>query len=298
MTQYTGGVVQNRRAILTINLKGRGGFEIWQCLDRIPLPQTDVLLGDIGIFAIKIKTNQLKAVHSRLSSQKDLTLLPIEENDNQKSFFVQDILQNRFQIVESTEFFQHTKSDIGGVCGAIIGVSDMPQSLAFYQNVLGFDIVLSDTKTTDQNGNQYHKVRLFKKATSKGAFNKLLGSVEIELVQILNKEPQKIYENKFWGDCGFIHICLDVLNMNALKAHAYNLGVTFSVDSQGTFEMDNASGRFCYVEDPDGTLIELVETHKIPILKKVGLFLDLTKRNFEKPLPDWVIKMLALSKVK
>jgi hypothetical protein len=27
--------------------------------------------------------------------------------------------------------------------------------------------------------------------------------------------------------------------------------------------MDNASGRFCYIEDPDGTLIELVETHKV-----------------------------------
>jgi hypothetical protein len=33
--------------------------------------------------------------------------------------------------------------------------------------------------------------------------------------------------------------------------------------------MDNASGRFCYVRDPDGTLIELdQETHKVPIFKK------------------------------
>jgi hypothetical protein len=30
--------------------------------------------------------------------------------------------------------------------------------------------------------------------------------------------------------------------------------------------MDNASRRFCYLEDPD-ILIELVETHKVPILK-------------------------------
>ncbi len=62
--------------------------------------------------------------------------------------------------------------------------------------------------------------------------------------------------------------------------------------------MDNASGRFCYIEDPDGTLIELVETHKVPILKKIGWYLDLRKRNQEKPLPRWMIKMLALSKVK
>jgi hypothetical protein len=36
----------------------------------------------------------------------------------------------------------------------------------------------------------------------------------------------------------------------------------------------------------------------VPILKKIGWFMDLTKRNQEKPLPDWMIKMLALSKVK
>jgi catechol 2,3-dioxygenase-like lactoylglutathione lyase family enzyme len=49
-------------------------------------------------------------------------------------------------------------------------------------------------------------------------------------------------------------------------------GLDFTVDSNNTFAMDNASGRFCYIEDPDGTLIELVETHRVPILKKwVGI---------------------------
>jgi hypothetical protein len=36
MTQYTGGSVYNRRAILTMNLQGGGGLEIWQYLDRVP----------------------------------------------------------------------------------------------------------------------------------------------------------------------------------------------------------------------------------------------------------------------
>ena len=62
--------------------------------------------------------------------------------------------------------------------------------------------------------------------------------------------------------------------------------------------MENASGRFCYLEDPDGTLIELVETHKVPVMKKLGIYFNLKKRNLEKPLPDWMIKLLSLSKVK
>jgi hypothetical protein len=35
------------------------------------------------------------------------------------------------------------------------------------------------------------------KATGKGAFNKLLGDVTIELVQLKNSKPKKIYENRF-----------------------------------------------------------------------------------------------------
>jgi hypothetical protein len=35
--------------------------------------------------------------------------------------------------------------------------------------------------------------------------------------------------------------------------------------------MDNASGRFCYVEDPD-ELDRISRNTKVPILKKIGWF--------------------------
>ena len=47
-------------------------------------------------------------------------------------------------------------------------------------------------------------------------------------------------------------------------------GYTFTVDSASSFSMENSSGRFCYTEDPDGALIEFVETHQLPIFKKIG----------------------------
>ena len=62
--------------------------------------------------------------------------------------------------------------------------------------------------------------------------------------------------------------------------------------------MGEAAGHFSYIEDPDGTLIEFVETHKVPILKKFGLYLNLKKRNPEKALPSWMINMLGIQKVK
>ena len=62
--------------------------------------------------------------------------------------------------------------------------------------------------------------------------------------------------------------------------------------------MGEAAGHFSYIEDPDGTLIEFVETHKIPILKKIGWYLDLTKRDALRPLPRWMLKSMGLNRKK
>ena len=86
--------------------------------------------------------------------------------------------------------------------------------------------------------------------------------------------------------------------MESLKLNAAQHHHKFFVDSKNSFGMETPSGRYCYIEDPDGTLIELVETHKVPILKKFGLFLNLRNRTKVKPLPKFLIKLVALSKVK
>ena len=50
--------------------------------------------------------------------------------------------------------------------------------------------------------------------------------------------------------------------------------------------------------DPDGTWIEFVETHKVPILKKIGWYIHLKKRKPGKALPRFVLKMMGLNRVK
>jgi hypothetical protein len=60
--------------------------------------------------------------------------------------------------------------------------------------------------------------------------------------------------------------------------------------------MNEASGRFSYIEDPDGTLIEFVEAYKLPILKKLGWYLHLEKRNPNKALPNFLFKAMGLSR--
>jgi hypothetical protein len=86
--------------------------------------------------------------------------------------------------------------------------------------------------------------------------------------------------------------------MDALSAQCTAAGQPFTVDSSQTFDMGDAGGRFSYIEDPDGTLIEFVETHKIPILKPLGIALNLARRPPDRALPRWIVRMLGLLRVK
>ena len=70
MKKYTGGEARSRHAALALNLQGGGGFEIWQYTDRIPkAPEFEIGLGDLGIFALKIKTRDVKASYDLYQSR-------------------------------------------------------------------------------------------------------------------------------------------------------------------------------------------------------------------------------------
>jgi hypothetical protein len=62
--------------------------------------------------------------------------------------------------------------------------------------------------------------------------------------------------------------------------------------------MGLASGHFTYIEDPDGTLIEFVEIHKIPIFNKLNICLNLMKRDRSKPMPTFFFQLMKLNRVK
>ncbi|MGO8055986.1 hypothetical protein, partial [Rhizobium leguminosarum] len=81
-----------------------------------------------------------------------------------------------------------------------------------------------------------------------GAFSKLLGPTTIELVQVTDRKPVKIYENRYWGDLGYIHVCFDI---NGFKAHEEICnanGAPLTIDSSNSFDMGEAAGHFAYNE--------------------------------------------------
>ncbi len=311
MLPYTGGQPRDRHAILAINGHGGGGMEIWQYTSRTPQPpQFKVKLGDLGLFACKIKCANAEAAFHFLRKKNDALILGgLEPGPEGRShFFLRDPWGNVFEVTESGEFFKNPmgkKGGTGGVFGAVIGVSDIERSLDFYKKMLGYDVVVfdetgqfRDLAGLDGGFDTVRRVLLRHSEERRGPFSPLLGKSEIELVEVKNRQPRKIFENRLWGDLGFIHLCFDVHGMDALREKCAVAGHPFTVDSGGgTFDMGEAAGRFAYIEDPDGTLVEFVETHKVPILKKLGWYLDLRKREPSKPLPRWMIRAMSLGRV-
>jgi catechol 2,3-dioxygenase-like lactoylglutathione lyase family enzyme len=305
MTRYTGGEVHSRRALLALNMSGGGGLEIWQFKSRTPsdLP-FDPVPGDIGIYAVKFKSAYVERTHAWLQKNGAGEVSALSELPGGMGFWGKDPFGNTFQIVEDDSWFKSDARPAGGVLGAVIGVSDMDASISFYKTLLGeVEVRYDETGTFDDlpagvSKQRFRRVLLMKKETAHGAFSHLLGNIQLELLQSVDSQPRTIFKNRFWGDCGFIHLCFDTIDMNTLQLKLEKHQYPFTIDSGESFGMESAAGRFAYVEDPDGTLIELVETHKLPILKKIGWYLDLKKRKHQRPLPNWMLGLMGLGRVK
>lgn len=314
MLPYTGGVPQRRHAVIAVNLQGGGGFEVWQYTERKPEPLAfELNIGDLGVLACKIKSRDVAKTFEEFSRNQKVNIVTklSQSIDGKQTFFVKDPYGNLFQIVHDNYIFKDEGRLTGGTVGAIIGVSDIEKAMVVYNDILGYDKIISDETGIFADfeglpsGSQRFRRRLLTHSLPrKGSFSELFGPSYLELVQPLERLPRRLYEGRFWGDPGFIQICFDIRNMDALGKRCAGLGHPFTVDTTqrfkegASFDMGDAAGQFAYIEDPDGTLIEFVETHKVPVVKKLGLSINLKNRNPEKPLPGWMLKMLRFGRVK
>jgi uncharacterized glyoxalase superfamily protein PhnB len=310
MLAHTDGKPRARHAVLALNMRGGGGFEIWQHKGKKPEPVGfEIQLGDLGINIGKIKTDNVKAAYKKFSEEGLDLLTGIQkdpvENDH---FYMKDIYGNMWEIENDREVFsKKEKSVSGGVLGAVIGVKNMEESLPVYQDILTYDKIVYD-KTDVFNDfagipggdKKIRRILLKHSDVKSGVFSPFLGHSVIELIQVLEREPKNIYEGRIWGDPGFIHLCFDINGMDTFREKVKDMGHPFTVDSARalkSFDMGEAAGNFAYIQAPEGTLIEFVETHRITLLKKLNWYLDVRKRG-NHPLPNWILKMFRFNRVK
>lgn len=307
MLRYTGGQPRARHALLALNIEGGGGLEIWQFTGRAPEPAGfPVRVGDLGVLCPRIKTRSVAAARERLERAGVAPLGSAAPDPvGELSLFVRDPFGNLVQLIEGQDWFTDGRGPIGGVAGCQIGVSSVEAALPLYAGVLGYDTVLSDRSgvfadlASLPGGNQaLRRVLLGHSRPRQGPFSPLLGSSRLELVQALEREPRQIFAGRMWGDQGYIHLCFDVQGMDSLGEACAAAGHPFTVDSGEGFDMGDSGGRFAYCEDADGTLIEFIEAHRLAIMKRWGWYLDLRRRDPRRPLPRWLLRSLALNRVR
>ena len=308
MDIYTNNKTITKRATMILNLQGGCAMEVVNPTSFLAKHgNVEFQLGDLGIFVGQIKAYNVKVAYDYFVANdaqmvSDIVKLP----DGGETFFVQDPDGLYFQIVKGGNFFTKGKHVTGGPNGCVIGVSNIEKAMTLYADVLGYDKVVydktgvfEDWKSLPGGSKEFRRIRLTQSNQPGGGFAKVTSDTYIELAEAKNYSPKKIYEGRIWGDIGFVHLGFDVRGMVALGKDLEEKGFGFSCDTKDTLDMGGTTRVHCtYIEDPDGTLIEMIEVYKIPIIEKLGIFMNVEKRNPLKPLPDYMLKALRFARIK
>jgi catechol 2,3-dioxygenase-like lactoylglutathione lyase family enzyme len=310
MDIYTRNQTITKRAAMVLNLKGGCAMEI-VCPTSFTAskPAFEVELGDLGIFIGFVKCENVKDTFDFFKANgANLASELVKMPNGWDTFYVYDLDGNLFQLIpENGQWFTRSKYKTGGTAGCSIGVSNIEKSMELYSSVMGYDKVIYDTTNSFSDwqsipgGNRtFRRVLLGQSHPSGGGFSKLAGSSYIELVQeISDRTPRKIFENRIWADVGFVHLGFDVRGMKALGETLDKKGFGFTCDTKNVLSMGDSTKVHCtYIEDPDGTWIELIEVYKVPIIEKLGINLNVEKRPANKPLPDLMLKALRFMRIK
>ncbi len=307
MLPYTRNEVITKRASMIMNLMGGCAMEVIQATSFSPSPAIfEPELGDLGIFITRVKCPDVKAAHAFCTQEKDTTPTALRKTTKGgDTFFITDPDGNWFQYVSGSDWYTRPRHISGGVVACTIGVTNINDARLLYSDLLGYDLVVHEEEgiVAEWEGlpggeRRFKRVLLGQSTPPGGGFGKITGKTYIELVQDLDRTPRRIFDDRIWADLGFVHLGLDVRGMETLGAELETKGFGFTCDSNSALDMGNTKVHCTYIEDRDATWIELIEVHKVPIVEKWGLYLNVAKRAQDKPLPDFMLKALRFSRIK
>jgi catechol 2,3-dioxygenase-like lactoylglutathione lyase family enzyme len=307
MDCYTHDKTITKRASMIMNLQGGCAMEVIRPTTFEPRKADfQIKVGDLHIFQVHMKTRDVKQMHEHCKKNGALGVSEIQLNPAQQQVFdLTDIDGNFFRVEPTNECYREMGHPSNGVAGCSIGVTDMDDALNLYSTLLGYDEVIFDRNGTFNDWGhlpggkeQYRRVRLKQSAPTGGGFARVMGETFIELVQALDRTPARTFKGRIWGDSGFVHLGLDVKGMKKLGENLGAKGFPFRCDSNDALSMGQTKVHCTYIDDKDGTLIELIEVYKVPIVEKWGIFLNVEKRDPLKPLPNFMLNALRFSRIK
>jgi len=137
-----------------------------------------------------------------------------------------------------------------------ITVSNLERSLAFWRDVLGFEL----SHTAHQIGEMAREITGVAGAEIKLAVVKAPGGHKIELLEYLAPMDRKQHVDLTPCDVGFVHIALIVDDLKAILSAINESSWKAAGKPQTLQSGPNAGKRVVYVRDPDGTTIEFMQS--------------------------------------
>src|SRR5262249_1806891 len=148
-----------------------------------------------------------------------------------------------------TDSFQIIGADHTGIT-----VSNVQRSLAFWRDVLGFEL----SHTAHQKGKLAEEITGVRGTEIKLAVLKTPGGHKIELLEYLAPADRKRADHRPC-DVGSVHVALLVDDLDTILERIARLGWKAAGKPQRLQTGPNAGKRVVYVRDPDGITIEFMQ---------------------------------------
>ena len=136
-----------------------------------------------------------------------------------------------------------------------ITVSSLERSLAFWRDVLGFEL----SHTAHQTGEMASEITGVAGAEIKLAVVKTPGGHKIELLEYIASADRKRHVDFRPCDVGSVHVALIVDDLDAVLSAINVSGWKAAGKPQTLRSGPNVGKRVVYVRDPDGTTIEFMQ---------------------------------------
>lgn len=143
-----------------------------------------------------------------------------------------------------------------------IGVSDADRSLDFYKKVLGFSLKLNDHEEESQE--MVPIVGALRRMRMIMSMN-LSGGAAVEIIQHTDSEPRPLPDDAGWGDLGYLSAGVKAFKLDELMPILEKKGAKFVTPIVTTEVSQGGTWRSVFLRDPDGLVIELLETEELRV---------------------------------
>jgi len=144
---------------------------------------------------------------------------------------------------------------IQGIHHTCITVSDLDRSVAFYRDLLGLELLM--TEESERSGDDRSKALGVPRAKVKLAILRA-GDARVELIGYATAKGRPYDRSN--NDIGAMHIAFQVRDIDAVYQRLVDHGVRFT-SSPTTIPAGPMQGwRWTYFFDPDGVSLEIIQT--------------------------------------